>query len=77
MQDTNGIARQQGESFLTISETARLLRLSDRSTYRLARDGKLAGAVRFGARWRVDREALMTWVREHQQQPSSDSKGGT
>ena len=64
MQDTDGNGRQEWETFLTISETARLLRLSERSAYRLARTGGLPGAVRFGSQWRVDREVLMAWVKE-------------
>lgn len=53
MQDTDGHARQ--ETFLTISETARL-----------------PGAVKFGSQWRIDREVLMSWVRDHGRPADSD-----
>ena len=50
------------ESFLTISETARLLRVSEKSVYRLAQRGELPGAVKLGTIWRVSRKELMAWV---------------
>ena len=55
------------ETFLTIEEAAELLRISARSAYTLAREGRLAGAVKVGNQWRVDRVALMAWVKEEGQ----------
>lgn len=52
------------ETFLTIPEVARLLRVSERSAYKMAQNGQLAGAVKFRGQWRVEREILMQWVRE-------------
>ncbi len=52
------------ETFLTIPEVARLLRVSERSAYKMAQGGQLAGAVKFRGQWRVEREILMQWVRE-------------
>ena len=52
------------ETFLTIPEVARLLRVSERSAYKMAQCGELAGAVKFRGQWRVEREILMRWVRE-------------
>ena len=52
------------DTFLTIEEAAELLRISPRSAYTLAREGRLAGAVKVGNQWRVDKDALMTWVKE-------------
>ena len=60
------------ETFLTIEEAADLLRISPRSAYTLAREGRLAGAVKVGNQWRVDKDALMTWVKE-QGRPSESS----
>ena len=51
-------------TFLTIEEAADLLRISPRSAYTLARESRLAGAVKVGNQWRVDRDALMAWVKE-------------
>ena len=52
------------ETFLTIPEVARLLRVSERSAYKMAQNSQLAGAVKFRGQWRVERETLMGWVRE-------------
>jgi excisionase family DNA binding protein len=52
------------DAFLTIEEAAELLRISPRSAYTLARESGLAGAVKVGNQWRVDRDALMAWVKE-------------
>jgi len=51
------------ETFLTIPEAARLLRVAERTVYTLARRGDLPGAVKVGNQWRIDRESLMEWVR--------------
>ena len=64
------------EAFLTIQEAARLLRLGERTTYRLAREGELPGAVKLGNQWRVDREVLMGWVRGRSKRVRGDG-GGT
>jgi excisionase family DNA binding protein len=42
---------------LTVSEAARLLRLSRTTVRRLAREGKLP-AFQVGSQWRIDRHAL-------------------
>ena len=52
------------KTFMTIPEVAQLLRISERSAYRLAREGRLAGAVKLGNQWRVDRETLDAWVKQ-------------
>ncbi len=49
--------------FLTISECAELLRLSERSVYGMARNGELPGAVKVGGKWRVERSTLMASLR--------------
>lgn len=45
------------DGLLTVSETARLLRVSNESVYRLCRKGKL-GAARIGGLWRIPRAAV-------------------
>ena len=50
------------ETFLTIPEVAKLLRLSERSVYNLAQRGELPGAVKFGRQWRVSRDKLLEGV---------------
>ena len=62
--------------FLTIEEAAELLRVSPRSAYTLARKGELAGAVKVGNQWRVDRDALMAWVKKEGRPAKATSTGG-
>ena len=50
--------------FLTIQEVCELLRVSERTVYDLCRSGKLAGAVKVGGQWRVERAAFEAWVRK-------------
>lgn len=49
------------DTFLTIEEAAQVLRISPRSAYTLAREGRLEGAVKVGNQWRVNRDVLMAW----------------
>lgn len=50
---------------LSLAETARLLRLSRITLYRLARQGKLTGR-KIGHSWRFHREEVEAWIRERQ-----------
>lgn len=61
-------------TFLTIEEAANLLRISPRSAYTLARESRLAGAVKVGNQWRVERVALMAWVKEEGQPRYTDEE---
>jgi len=63
------------ETFLTIPETARLLRLSVRSVYRLAKDGKLPGAAQYGSQWRVRRDVLMDWAAKRGESSEGGNEG--
>lgn len=47
---------------LTIPEVSEMLRISLRSAYQMAQDGKLPGAVKVGNQWRISREQLMDWL---------------
>ena len=53
--------------FLTIEEATELLRISPRSAYTLAREGRLEGAVKVGNQWRVNRDVLMAWSTQKDQ----------
>ncbi len=67
------------ETFLTIPEAARLLRVAERTVYTLARRGDLPGAVKVGNQWRIDRTTLMEWVRgqARETRERSHHSGGT
>ena len=49
--------------FLTIEETAALLRVGRTTCYTMAREDRLPGAFRWGSQYRVDRSALLSWIR--------------
>ena len=48
--------------YLTIKETAALLRLGERVTYSKLRAGHLPGAAKVAGKWRVNREKLVAWM---------------
>ncbi len=50
--------------FMTIKEASELLRLTDRTTYDLARRGRLPGAAKVGGQWRLDKQKLLDWLAE-------------
>lgn len=50
--------------FLTVREVCRLLRIGERTAYELCRTGQLAGAVKVGGQWRVERAAFEEWIRK-------------
>lgn len=48
---------------MTIPEVAELLRLSERLVYDMCRTGKLPGIAKVGGKWRIERDALVTWLK--------------
>jgi len=48
--------------YLTIKETASLLRLGERGTYEKLRAGLIPGAAKVGGKWRVNRQKLIEWM---------------
>ena len=51
------------KTLVTIQDAATYLQISVRSAYTIAREGRLAGAVKVGKQWRVDMAALKAWVK--------------
>jgi excisionase family DNA binding protein len=49
--------------FLTIAEVSQMLRVSERSIYKMAIEGRLPGAAKVGGQWRVERITLERWIR--------------
>jgi excisionase family DNA binding protein len=60
------------EQFLTIPETAKLLRINRGRAYAMANDGTLPGVIRLGRSIRVDRVRLIAGLRETQHDPTSE-----
>lgn len=50
--------------YLTIPEAALLLRLGKRTTYELARTGRLPGTAKVAGQWRIHRERLVRWLEQ-------------
>jgi len=61
------------DEYLTIPEVAELLRITERTAYSLAREGKLP-AMKVGNRWRVARATLEEWSRTGGLPPSVDAE---
>lgn len=47
--------------FMTVAEAAALLRIGERTAYKLVRSGRLP-AVKVGNQWRIERRAFDAWV---------------
>lgn len=54
------------DEIMTIQEVALYLKLNDKTTYRLASEGKLPG-FKVGGSWRFKRTDLEKWVEEQKQ----------
>jgi excisionase family DNA binding protein len=63
------------ESFLTVEETGRILKVSKSTVRRLARGGRLPGAFKVGDQWRVRTEALGTGAASTPQRNGGDPYG--
>ena len=64
------------EEILTIEEVAALLRISERTIYAMAKEGRLPGAVKVGRSWRVLRPKLMAWLDDNSASPPSQGDNG-
>ena len=47
--------------FMTVAEAAALLRIGERTAYKLVRSGRLP-AVKVGNQWRIERGAFEAWI---------------
>jgi excisionase family DNA binding protein len=57
--------------FLTVPETAKLLRINRGRAYAMANDGTLPGVIRLGRTIRVDRAQLIAGLRENPRSSTS------
>lgn len=62
-------------NYLTISDGAKILKLSERTVYDLCRQGRLAGAAKVGGQWRIDEENLVAGMAAGGER-SADRQGG-
>jgi predicted DNA-binding transcriptional regulator AlpA len=65
--------------FLSVSEVAQLLRVSTKWLYQCLGSGQLPGSFRIRGVWFIDREVLLTSLKEKAQKPKPQRKetGGT
>ena len=61
--------------FLTVVEAAELLRIAERTAYKLVRDGRLP-AVKVGNQWRIERRALEAWIAKGGDRETDEARGG-
>lgn len=47
--------------FLTVAEAAALLRIGERTAYKLVRDGRIP-AAKVGNQWRIEKGVFETWL---------------
>ena len=50
------------DEILTIREVAELLKINEKTAYRLAADGKLPG-FKVGGSWRFERSEISSWIK--------------
>ena len=63
--------------YLTIKETAQLLRLGERVVYEKLRNGQIPGAAKAGGKWRVDKDKVVAWMAAGGElQEASENKDG-
>jgi excisionase family DNA binding protein len=51
-----------GDEILTIREVADLLKINEKTAYKLAAAGKLPG-FKVGGSWRFDRQEIANWIK--------------
>ncbi len=51
--------KKKTKEFLTIREYSRLVGISEKGLYRMAKEGRLRGAVQIGSRWRINLQEAM------------------
>ncbi|MCC7428678.1 MAG: helix-turn-helix domain-containing protein [Alphaproteobacteria bacterium] len=58
---------------LTIREVAELLKINEKTAYKLAADGKIPG-FKVGGSWRFDRQEIASWIKRkvEEQQKGKD-----
>ena len=50
------------ENILTIREVAELLKINEKTVYKLAADAKISG-FKVGGSWRFDRATIAKWIK--------------
>jgi len=59
------------DEILTIREVAQLLKINEKTAYKLAAERKLPG-FKVGGSWRFDREEISQWIKRQTQENQDD-----
>jgi excisionase family DNA binding protein len=62
------------DDILTIREVAELLKINEKTAYKLAADGKLPG-FKVGGSWRFERQEIANWIRRKVEEQQRGGKG--
>ena len=60
---------------MTIKEVSEYLKLAEKTTYRLAAQGKIP-AFKVGGSWRFDKGDIDTWIKEQKEQNNMPKNQG-
>ncbi|MCB9985905.1 MAG: helix-turn-helix domain-containing protein [Micavibrio sp.] len=61
------------EEIFTIKEVSSYLKLAEKTSYRLASEGKLPG-FKVGGSWRFRKSEIDAWIKEQEQKAKSEKK---
>lgn len=61
------------DEILTIREVSELLKINEKTTYRLAAEGKLPG-FKVGGSWRFERQEISNWIKRQTEEMRQASK---
>ena len=61
------------DEILTIREVADLLKINEKTAYRLAAAGKIPG-FKVGGSWRFDRQEIANWIKRKVEQQQGGSR---
>lgn len=64
-----------GDEILTIREVADLLKINEKTAYKLAAAGKLPG-FKVGGSWRFDRQEIVNWIKHKVEEQQGGNRGG-
>ena len=56
------LGEHMGDEILTIREVAELLKINEKTAYKLAADGEIPG-FKVGGSWRFDRQEIANWIK--------------
>jgi excisionase family DNA binding protein len=61
------------DEILTVREVAKLLKINEKTAYKLAASGKIPG-FKVGGSWRFERHEISSWIRRQIEEQRRDSQ---